>query len=59
MKLKKFYIFTTIFLISIFFVNILKSDERVEAALDQIQIISEDLKTLLEKAVYQKSDIAF
>ena len=56
MKLKKFYIFTTIILISILNVNILKSDERVEAALDQIQIISEDLKTL-EKAIYKKSDV--
>ena len=36
--------------------NTLYSDERVEAVLDQIQIISQDLKTL-EKAFYKNSDI--
>ena len=56
MRLNKFYIFTTIILISIFNVNVLKSDERIEAAINQIQIISEDLKTL-EKAIYKKSDV--
>ena len=33
--------------------NILFSDERVDAVIDQIQIISKDLKTL-EKAFYTK-----
>ena len=36
--------------------NILFSDEKVDAVIDQIQIISQDLKTL-EKAFYKKSDI--
>ena len=56
MKLKKIYIFTTIIFISILNFNILKADERIDAAIDQIQIISEDLKTL-EKAIYKKSDV--
>ena len=36
--------------------NILLSDEKVDAIVDQIQIISKDLKTL-EKAFYKNSDI--
>ena len=36
--------------------NILLSDEKVDAIVDQIQIISQDLKTL-EKAFYKNSDI--
>ena len=56
MRLKKIYIFTTIILISILNLNILKADERIGAVIDQIQIISEDLKTL-EKAIYKKSDV--
>ena len=56
MRLNKIYIFTTVIFIFILNVNILKADERIEAAIDQIQIISEDLKTL-EKAIYKKSDI--
>ena len=56
MRLKKIYIFTTVILIFILNINILKADERIEAAIDQIQIISEDLKTL-EKAIYKKSDV--
>ena len=36
--------------------NILHSDEKVDAIADQIQIISQDLKTL-EKAFYKNSDI--
>ena len=35
---------------------IVKADEKIEAVIDQIQIISQDLKTL-EKAVYKSSDI--
>ena len=56
MRLKKIYILTTIIFISILNFNILKADERIDAAIDQIQIISEDLKTL-EKAIYKKSDV--
>ena len=40
----------------LFNANILHSDERVGAIIDQIQIISQDLKTL-EKAFYKNSDI--
>ena len=36
--------------------NILYSDEKVDAIVDQIQVISQDLKTL-EKAFYKYSDI--
>ena len=36
--------------------NILYSDEKVDAIVDQIQVISKDLKTL-EKAFYKNSDI--
>ena len=36
--------------------NVLLSDEKVDAIIDQIQIISQDLKTL-ESAFYKKSDI--
>ena len=40
--------------ISLLNFNILHSDEKVDAIVDQIQIISQDLKTL-EKAFYKKS----
>ena len=56
MIFKKFYIIVIISLISILNINILKADERLETAIDQIQIISQDLKTL-EKAIYKKSDV--
>ena len=36
--------------------NILHSDEKVGAIIDQMQIISQDLKTL-EKAFYKNSDV--
>ena len=36
--------------------NLLHSDERIENVVDQMQIISQDLKTL-EKAFYKSSDI--
>ena len=36
--------------------NVLLSDEKVDSIIDQMQIISQDLKTL-EKAFYKKSDI--
>ena len=36
--------------------KILYADEKVEAIIDQMQIISQDLKTL-EKAFYKKSDV--
>ena len=42
--------------ISLLNFNILHSDEKVDAIVDQIQIISQDLKTL-EKAFYKKSNI--
>ena len=45
-----------IILLSLFNFNILHSDEKVDAIVDQIQIISQDLKTL-EKAFYKNSDI--
>tara|TARA_Y100001958_G_C21198393_1_gene525361 strand:- start:93 stop:1043 length:951 start_codon:yes stop_codon:yes gene_type:complete len=51
---KKYLILILTF--SLFNFNILFSDERVDAVIDQIQIISQDLKTL-EKAFYKNSDI--
>ena len=45
-----------IILLSVFNFNTVCSDEKVDAIIDQIQIISQDLKTL-EKAFYKKSDI--
>ena len=53
--IKKKY-FTLILMLSLFNFNLLHSDEKVDAIVDQIQIISQDLKTL-EKAFYKKSDI--
>ena len=53
-KNKKFSIIFTLLLM--FNVNNLYSDERLEAVIDQMQIINQDLKTL-EKAFYKKSDI--
>ena len=43
-------------MLSLFNFNILHSDEKINAVIDQIQIISQDLKTL-EKAFYKNSDI--
>ena len=51
---EKCYFF--IITLSLFNFNILYSDDRVEAVIDQMQIISQDLKTL-EKAFYKNSDI--
>ena len=45
-----------IIILSLFNFNFLHSDEKVDAIVDQIQIISQDLKTL-EKAFYKNSDI--
>ena len=45
-----------ILVLTLFNFNILYSDEKVNAIIDQIQIISQDLKTL-EKAFYKSSDI--
>ena len=42
--------------ISLLNFNTLNSDERVGAIIDQLQIISQDLKTL-ESAFYKKSDV--
>ena len=53
--IKKINLIFIIFLV-IFNFKILHSDERVDAIIDQIQIISQDLKTL-EKAFYKNSDI--
>ncbi len=53
--IKKKYLIITIAL-SLFNFGVLYSDERVGAMIDQIQIISKDLKTL-EKAFYKNSDI--
>ena len=53
-KNNKFSIFFILLLM--FNTNNLYSDERIEAVIDQIQIINQDLKTL-EKAFYKKSDI--
>ena len=50
----KYFAFIT--LVSLLNFNILYSDEKVDAIVDQIQIISQDLKTL-EKAFYKNSDI--
>ena len=51
---EKCYFF--IIILSLFNFNILYSDDRFEAVIDQMQIISQDLKTL-EKAFYKNSDI--
>ena len=45
-----------IIVLSVFNLNTVNSEEKVDAIIDQIQIISQDLKTL-EKAFYKKSDI--
>ena len=51
---KNLYIFIlTLYLLC---TNVLRSDEKVDAIIDQMQIITQDLKTL-EKAFYKKSDI--
>ncbi len=51
--IKKFLLFFAV----IFFLNPnLKADDKLDGVIDQIQILSQDLKTL-EKAVYQKSDV--
>ena len=54
-KKKKYLIFIIALCLYLNF-NILYSDEKVDAIIDQIQIISQDLKTL-EKAFYKNSDI--
>ena len=48
--------FALVTLVSLLNFNILYSDEKVDAIVDQIQVISQDLKTL-EKAFYKNSDI--
>ena len=42
--------------LSIFTISSVKSEEKINAITDQIQIIMQDLKTL-EKAVYKSSDV--
>ena len=56
MTLFKNFFLALIVTISLFNFSLLHSDERVEALIDQIQIFSQDLKTL-EKAFYKNSDI--
>ena len=56
MRLIKNKLSTLILVLSLFNFNILHSDEKINAVIDQIQIISQDLKTL-EKALYKNSDI--
>ena len=55
LKKKYFFSLVTCFLLLFNFEN-LKSDEKINAIVDQIQVITKDLKTL-EKAVYKESDI--
>ena len=56
MSLFKIKFATFVITLSLFSFNILQSDERVNAVIDQIKVISQDLKTL-EKAFYKNSDI--
>ncbi len=56
MSLIKRIYFICIIVLSFNSFSILHSDERVGAIIDQMQIISQDLKTL-EKAFYKKSDV--
>ena len=59
MRMLKFFNFNLLFFL-FFFVffntNIKAEEEKIESIVDQIQIITQDLKTL-EKAVYKNSDI--
>ena len=52
---KKVFVLT--FITALIHVNFLKADEKIDAIVDQIQIISQDLKTL-EKAVYSESGVS-
>ena len=55
--LKKLFFFISYLLfINIKFRKFKKADEKINAIVDQIQVITKDLKTL-EKAVYRESDI--
>ena len=56
----KFFRFISLFIVATLFNSITKAENEeiyLQAISDQIQVITKDLKTL-EKAVYQKSDIA-
>ncbi len=55
LKKNCFFSLVTCFLLILNFGN-LKADEKINAIVDQIQVITKDLKTL-EKAVYRESDI--
>ena len=55
LKKNCFFSLVTCFILLFNFQN-LKSDEKINAIVDQIQVITKDLKTL-EKAVYKESDI--
>ncbi len=52
LKLKKFFLFFIILFVPTFLI----ADEKVDAIVDQLQIITQDLKTL-EKAVYKSADL--
>ena len=58
-KYKKFFKILFIIVPAFVFTSIFAEEEEIylKAISDQIQVITKDLKTL-EKAVYQKSDIA-
>ncbi len=56
MSLFKKKLSSLVIVLSLFNFSFLFSDEKVDAIIDQIQIISQDLKTL-EKAFYKNSDI--
>ena len=59
MRMLKFFNFNLLFFLFffVFFNTSIKTEEeKIESIVDQIQIITQDLKTL-EKAVYKNSDI--
>ena len=56
MRLSKKYVFVILSTL-LLQISYLKADEKIEAIVDQIQLISKDLKTL-EKAVYNGPDIS-
>ena len=56
--MRKLKIYFSLFVVTLFILNFndANSEEKIDSVIDQIQIISKDLKTL-EKAVYKNSDI--
>ena len=55
--IKNFFLILIILAPILFFNGASKAEEKLDAVIDQIQIITQDLKTL-EKAIYSKSSIA-